>query len=483
MGRVEHGLEIIRRCAAVSRQYSFRFAFKFQFRHLDTFLHPDYKDRLDIPYVRRFQETFLTREEFQQLKESVEGHGFLTICTPFDEPSVDLIEEMGFDVIKIASCSFTDWPLLERIATTKKPIIASTAGATLEDMDRVVSFLKNRQKTFALMHCVGEYPTPPEHLQLHQIDLLKSRYPEVPIGFSTHEDPDNVEAIQIAIAKGATIFEKHVALEAPGIRKNAYSADPDQVERWLAAAERAFAMCGVSGRRTEFTAKELADLRQFKRGVFARRNIAVGERICPENIFLAFPNTDTQLVANDLSKYTVFFALEPIEAKAPVRHSSVRREEKREKIYAIVQEVKRMLAEAKVVVPGMAQLEISHHYGLEKFEQFGSTIINVVNREYCKKYIVLFPGQTHPEQYHKVKEETFVVLHGDVTLMLDGEKKICCPGDVVTIMRGMKHSFSTERGAIIEEISSTHYADDSYYTDEGIIRNDDRKTILSYWMS
>jgi len=483
MGRVHHGLEIIRRCAAVSQRYSFRFAFKFQFRHLETFLHPDYKNRLDIPYVKRFQETFLSREEFQQLKETAEHHSFLTICTPFDEPSVDLIEEMGFDVVKIASCSFTDWPLLERIGATSKPIIASTAGATLEDMDRVVSFLKHREKTFALMHCVGEYPTPPEHLQLHQIDLLKNRYPEVPIGFSTHEEPDNVEAIQIAIAKGATIFEKHVALEAPGIQKNAYSADPDQVERWLAAAERAFAMCGVSGRRAEATAKELADLRQFKRGVFARRNIAAGERIGPDNIFLAFPNMDSQLVANDLSKYTVFFTQKPIEAKAPVMHSCVRREEKREKIYAIVQKVKKMLAEAKVVVPGMAQLEISHHYGLQKFEQFGSTIINVVNREYCKKYIVLFPGQIHPEQYHKVKEETFVVLHGDVTLMLDDQKKDCRPGDVVTITRGMKHSFSSEQGAIIEEISSTHYADDSYYTDETITRNPDRKTFLSYWMS
>ncbi len=72
-----------------------------------------------------------------------------------------------------------------------------------------------------------------------------------------------------------------------------------------------------------------------------------------------------------------------------------------------------MLADRNIVVPGMATLEISHHYGLDRFEEVGCTIINVINREYCKKLIVVLPGQRHPEQYHKIKEETFVVLDGD----------------------------------------------------------------------
>ncbi|MEJ5365238.1 MAG: N-acetylneuraminate synthase family protein [Desulfosoma sp.] len=483
MGSVRHGLRLIQAFAQIAARYPFRFAFKFQFRHLETFFHPDYRDRLDIPYVKRFRETRLSREEFQQLKECAEDHMFMTICTPFDEPSVDLIEEMDFDVIKIASCSFTDWPLLERIVVAAKPIIASTAGASVDDMDKVVSFFQHRQKIFALMHCVGEYPTGADHLQLNQIDLLRHRYPDLPIGYSTHEEPDNVEAIQIAIAKGATLFEKHVALEAEGFPKNAYSATPLQADRWLASAQRAFAMCGVAGRRSDPSAKELADLRQFKRGVFAARKIAQGERIHAGNVFLAFPNTDQQLVANDLSKYTVFIARRDLEEKAPIKHTDVYREDKREKIYSIVQQVKQMLAQANVVVPGMAQLEISHHYGLDKFDHIGSTIINVINREYCKKYIVLFPGQSHPEQYHKIKEETFVVLHGDVTLSLDGRKKKCSRGDIVTITRGTRHDFHSEAGAIIEEISSAHFAEDSYYTDETINANPERKTLLTHWMS
>src|ERR1700690_1512201 len=163
MGSVEHGLGMIRALAEVSNPFPFQFAFKFQFRHFDTFVHPDYKSRMDLKYIKRFSETRLTKEQFQRLKDAVDANGFISMCTPFDEPSVDLIEEMGFEVIKVASCSFTDWPLLERIVETDKPLIASTSGATLEEIDKVVSFLQHRGKRFAIMHCVGEYPTKVEN--------------------------------------------------------------------------------------------------------------------------------------------------------------------------------------------------------------------------------------------------------------------------------------------------------------------------------
>ncbi len=129
------------------------------------------------------------------------------MATAFDEPSVDLIEEMNFDIIKIASCSSTDWPLLNKIVETNKPIIISTAGVKLKDVDNIVSFLQHREKDFALMHCVGEYPTGEENLQLNQIDLFKNRYKNITVGFSTHENPNNYDTGAIAVAKGATILE------------------------------------------------------------------------------------------------------------------------------------------------------------------------------------------------------------------------------------------------------------------------------------
>jgi quercetin dioxygenase-like cupin family protein len=151
-------------------------------------------------------------------------------------------------------------------------------------------------------------------------------------------------------------------------------------------------------------------------------------------------------------------------------------------VLGIVRAVKDLLERSNVVVPGKSELEISHHYGLEQFQRFGLTMITVVNREYCKKLLVLLPGQTHPEQYHQQKEETFVVLHGEMTLKLDGAARVVRRGDVVTVDRGVRHEFHTDAGVVFEEISSTHVKDDSYYSDPAINANKQRKTHLTYWM-
>jgi N-acetylneuraminate synthase len=90
----------------------FQLGFKLQYRQLDTFIHPAFRDRDDIKYVKRFRETRLEESDFRTLLSEMRKLAFLPICTPFDEPSVDLIEQQGIAIIKIASCSFTDWPLL-----------------------------------------------------------------------------------------------------------------------------------------------------------------------------------------------------------------------------------------------------------------------------------------------------------------------------------------------------------------------------------
>ena len=108
-------------------------------------------------------------------------------------------------------------------------------------------------------------------------------------------------------------------------------------------------------------------------------------------------------------------------------------------------------------------------------------MITVINREYCKKLIIVLPGQRHPEQHHKQKEETLMILHGKVNLFIDGVKSALSEGDTFTIFPPSKHSFSSENGCVIEEVSSTHFPDDSFYTDETINKNPNRKTIISYW--
>ena len=483
MGDPAHGIRTIRamREACSGFEQAFDFAFKLQYRDLDTFIHRSMQGRNDIKYIKRFEETRLDDDALRRLVDEMRTVGFATVCTPFDENSVDRIEAHGIDTIKIASCSFGDWPLMERIAAADKPVIASTAGASEDVIDQVVSFFLHRHKALTLMHCVAEYPTPDDALQLNQIDLLRQRYPDCRIGYSTHESPNNTEAVMMALAKGASVFEKHVVLPTDRYAANAYSADPGQIRAWLAAADRARQICGRQD-RYQASASERDSLHSLRRGVFALRDIAAGSEIDDSAVEFAFPPTAEQLTANDWSKYSRFTARQAIPAGAPIRRSAVDEEQLRERVLDAVTRVKGLLAAGNIVVPGKSDLELSHHYGMERFDEFGLTMVTVVNREYCKKLLVMLPGQTHPEQYHEKKEETFVVLYGQLDLWLDGEHQQAVAGDVITVQRGVRHRFHSAAGTVFEEISSTHVKDDSYYTDPAIADNPRRKTWLTYWM-
>ena len=483
MGDIAHGFKVISDFGAVCRKFpEFKFAFKLQYRELDTFIHPSMRGRDDIKYIKRFSETKLTRENFDQLVSKIREEGFLAMATPFDNASVATIVEQKLDILKIASCSFTDWPLLEEAVAANLPIIASTAGAELSDIDKVVSFLAHRNKDFAIMHCVGEYPTADEKLHINQINLLQQRYPGVCIGFSTHEDPSNTDIVKMAVAKGATIFEKHVGVETEKYALNAYSASPLQIQAWLEAARYAFTVCGVGDQRLPENTAEKASLRSLRRGVFLRHDVKAGATITNDDVYFAFPPEEGQFTANDWSKYAQFTSSSRISKDAALTPSNAKRMDTRDTIWKIAQKVSNLIKESKITVPGGIDLEISHHDGLDKFDQLGLTMFTVVNRGYCKKLLVSLPGQQHPEQYHNKKEETFHVLHGEVHISLNGEKRVCFPGEVINVEPGVRHAFVSPTGSVIEEISSTHYKDDSYYTDESIMNNKMRKTHLTYWM-
>lgn len=481
MGDVNHGVALIEAMGAVAADFpEFDFAMKLQYRHLDTFIHSSFKGRGDVPYVKRFEETRLSRSDFDTFLKASRDSGFKTMCTPFDENSVDMIEGQGIEIIKIASCSAGDWPLLERIAKSDKPIIFSTGAAELHCIDAMVSFFQHRRKDFSIMHCIAKYPTSNDALQMNQIDFLKQRYQGIRIGFSTHESPEATVPVMMGVAKGVNLFEKHVGLKTDQYALNAYSADPRQVRAWLDAARSAYQICGEHA-RYQADEKELSSVRSLRRGVFVKRDIQPGETLRTEDVEFAFPCSEGQLTANDWSSFTTFTAQKTISSAAPVRVEDLDIVDNKKTLLRIASRVNDLLDEHNVVVPKRIDLEISHHYGLENFDQFGLAMLTVVNRDYCKKIIVVLPGQNHPEQYHNRKEETFHVLGGDMYLKLDGEPRLCRPGDLVTITPGVRHEFTTQNGLVFEEISSTHFLDDSFYTDEAITNNKSRKTILTYW--
>src|SRR5262245_61472973 len=92
MGDVAHGVAVIRAFAEVARDFpAFRFGFKLQYRELDTFIHPDPQVTAGSKYVKRFSETRLTDAQFRELVKEIGACGFVKICTPFDEASVDKV--------------------------------------------------------------------------------------------------------------------------------------------------------------------------------------------------------------------------------------------------------------------------------------------------------------------------------------------------------------------------------------------------------
>ena len=481
-GDVEHGKLIVSEFSKVAMDFpEFRFAFKFQYRDLDTFIHPDYQGRMDIKYIKRFTQTRLTEEQFGELKKEVESHGHLTMCTPFDEASVERIVRQKFDFLKIASCSFDDWPLLEKAAKTSLPMVISTAGATLENIDRVVTFLQHRDIAFCLMHCVGSYPTPDNELEMNQIDFFRQRYPDVVVGFSTHENPENTTAAMIAVAKGAAILERHIGIPTDKYPINDYSSTPSQIRKWLRAIRDAKAICGVKGRRRDISPKEAADLQGLQRGAFLARDAKEGERITINDLFFAIPKTEGQLRANDMSKYLQMTAKRAITKNAPLLADAINAENISDKIVAVIRKYCDLLRKSGVRVGNKLDFELSHHYGIDRIYETGCAIITIVNREYCKKLILVLPGQRNPTHTHFKKEETFHVLYGNVTVTLGDKKLNLQAGELAMVERGVPHDFSSETGCVLEEVSTQHQANDSIYDDKTIAPTEMRKTYMTFY--
>ena len=111
MGSVEHGKRIIDEFANIAKQYGLNAAVKLQFRQLDTFVHKDFLDS-DLKYVKRFKETKLTQDQFKELVDYTSERGLKTCSTAFDNESIPWFKELDISVVKVASCSVDDWPLL-----------------------------------------------------------------------------------------------------------------------------------------------------------------------------------------------------------------------------------------------------------------------------------------------------------------------------------------------------------------------------------
>ncbi|MGB2578771.1 N-acetylneuraminate synthase [Elusimicrobium simillimum] len=318
-GDYDRAVKIITSFAQIVKFNNIRAAIKMQFRDVDTFIHKDFKNRDDIRYISKTMKTKMSCDNYAALVDVVKKSGCVTMSTPFDEASVDLCVNLGVEIIKIASSDINDWVLIEKIAKTRKPVIVSTGGSSLKDIDDLVKFFTKREIPLAVNHCVSLYPSEKSDLELNQIDFLKNRYPELVIGFSTHEYNDDIESpMLMAYAKGARTFERHVDIEYNGEKPSPYCSTPSDFDRWVKAYHKAVAICGSSGDTKRNPPKqEVEYLDALVRGVYAKRDLQPGDVITEDEIYLAIPLQQGQISCRELIFGEKVIA--PIAKDAPIK--------------------------------------------------------------------------------------------------------------------------------------------------------------------
>ena len=212
--------------------------------------------------------------------------------TPFDESAVDLLENLNCPFYKVASFEMNHIPLIKKIAQTKKPIIISTGMANLKEIDLAYKTAKkNGAKEIILLYCVSNYPSKISDFNFNNIRILKERY-NCKVGFSDHSTDNKVVAA--AIAAGAEVIEKHIALE--GQKKGfdlAFSLKGKEIKAYLQVINSTSLMMG---KKYFFRNKTEKQSLQFRRSIYTILQIKKGEKFTKKNIKIIRPGYGIQPV-------------------------------------------------------------------------------------------------------------------------------------------------------------------------------------------
>ena len=214
------------------------------------------------------------------------------ICfsTPFDETGVDLLESLNCPFYKVASFEMNHIPLIKKIAKTNKPIIISTGMANLNEIDLTYKVAKKYgAKEIILLYCVSNYPSKVSDFNFNNIKILKEKY-KCKIGFSDHSLDNKVVAA--AIASGAEVIEKHIALESQ--KKGfdlAFSLKGKEIKDYAKVIKDTSLMMG---KKYFFRNQSENQSLQFRRSIYAVLDIKKGEKFTKKNIRVIRPGFGIQ---------------------------------------------------------------------------------------------------------------------------------------------------------------------------------------------
>ena len=212
-------------------------AVKFQKRHLESIYQ---KEILENPtldsqgteiLIDVLKEVEFREKDFLEIQKYCKEKQITLLCTPWDIQSVDFLEKLNIPGYKIASADLTNLPLISYISNFKKPMIISTGMSTMDEIEKTVNFVKEKQVEFSLLHCNSTYPSPVDLLNLSLIPVLREKF-NVPIGYSGHES--SVLPSLTAANMGAVIIERHITLDRKmkGIDQ-ASSLEPDEFKKLI----------------------------------------------------------------------------------------------------------------------------------------------------------------------------------------------------------------------------------------------------------
>lgn len=224
-------------------------------------------------------------EHFEVYKHAKEHHlDFVeTLCA---KGCLSLLKLFTPDYLKVASRDLTNLPLLEALAETKIPIILSTGMSGKKELDDALNVITRYHSNISILHCVSQYPTHPDNLNLRTIIYLKKHYPQYRIGFSDHTI--GISAPIVAVGMGAEIIEKHITIDRrmKGTDQSC-SLGPDGVNRMIRdirLAERWL------GKEELFIDKSVAASKvKLERSIATKRDLQIGDIIVQEDLHMLSP--------------------------------------------------------------------------------------------------------------------------------------------------------------------------------------------------
>ncbi len=165
------------------------------------------------------------REEYAELKGYAAELGLDFFATAFDIRSADFLEALGMPAYKIASADLRNLPLLRHVAAFGKPVVVSTGGGTMEDVERAYDTVMAINTQLCIMQCTCGYPVEFDELNLRAIETFRQRFPDIVVGYSGHDNGIAMPVVSYVL--GARVIEKHFTLNrAMKGTDNVFSLEP-----------------------------------------------------------------------------------------------------------------------------------------------------------------------------------------------------------------------------------------------------------------